>query len=170
MCCVSFSGAACLLSAPFLSPLSVSLLPKHNNSNKNSKYTLTLTLVPSLPSLSAAANKQTQRSCWAIAATSALSDRFRVAAWKAGQPIADVTFAPQALVDCGSEMNYTTGGLVAGSCNGGSAHLANQLFAKIGIVDDTCAPYLGVAFTHWAETTCAGALIVVLLMFPFSDY
>ena len=94
-------------------------------------------------------------SCWAFAATGALSDRFKISEWRrTGADAPDVTLAPQILLNCGMRARRDEPGLVAGSCYGGSALLAYQFIHEYGIVDDSCAPYAAASPTHWAEQAC----------------
>ena len=86
-------------------------------------------------------------SCWAFAATGALSDRIKIAT---GGLLPDVTLSPQALLDCGASATPSTG-----SCNGGNPTLAYEFMANTGITDETCSPYQGVDNTNWAEVPCA---------------
>eukprot|EP00048_Salpingoeca_helianthica_P016433 m.232295 g.232295 ORF g.232295 m.232295 type:complete len:315 (-) comp18666_c0_seq1:147-1091(-) len=105
-------------------------------------------------------------SCWAFATTGALSDRFIIANYrKTGKRSVDITLAPQVLLNCGMEVNETSGDLVAGSCYGGSAHLANVYMASNGITDDTCAPYAAMSPTQWAEVPCAQTMCKTCDMF-----
>ena len=85
-------------------------------------------------------------SCWAFAATGALSDRIKIAT---GGLMPDVTLSPQALLDCGASATPSTG-----SCNGGNPTLAYEFMANTGITDETCSPYQGVDNTNWAEVPC----------------
>ena len=68
-------------------------------------------------------------SCWAHAATSALSDRIKIqrkAAWP------DVNISPQVLISCGPD----------DGCHGGDSGKANAFMAqKEGITDETCSIY-----------------------------
>ena len=73
-------------------------------------------------------------SCWAEAATSALSDRYAIAT---GGRL-KIQLAPQVLLN----FNPTTSG---GSCSGGDDLKAYDFIHKYGIVDDTCAAFLGVS-------------------------
>ena len=86
-------------------------------------------------------------SCWAFAATGALSDRIKIAT---GGLLPDVNLSPQALLDCGASATPSTG-----SCNGGNPTLAYEFMANTGITDETCSPYQGVDNTNWAEIPCA---------------
>ena len=86
-------------------------------------------------------------SCWAFAATGALSDRIKIAT---GGLLPDVNLSPQALLDCGASATPSTG-----SCNGGNPKLAYEFMANTGITDETCSPYQGVDNTNWAEIKCA---------------
>lgn len=68
-------------------------------------------------------------SCWAHAATSALSDRIKIArnaAWP------DVNIAPQVLISC--EMKDD-------GCHGGEAYNAFEWMAKNEVTDETCSIY-----------------------------
>ncbi len=71
-------------------------------------------------------------SCWAEAATGALSDRYAIAT--SGK--LRVTLAPQILIN----FNARTSG---GSCNGGDDIKSYDFIHKYGIADDTCAPFTG---------------------------
>ena len=68
-------------------------------------------------------------SCWAHAATSALSDRIKIqrrAAWP------DINISPQVLISCGPD----------DGCHGGDSGKANAYMAKEeGITDETCSIY-----------------------------
>ena len=68
-------------------------------------------------------------SCWAFAATSALSDRIKIMR-KAAFP--DILLAPQVLVSC----EHPDLG-----CNGGNSLTAYQYIKDYGISDETCSPY-----------------------------
>lgn len=67
----------------------------------------------------------------------ALSDRYAIAT----QNKLRIQLAPQSLLN----FNERTAG---GTCNGGSDFAAYRFMHKYGIVDDTCAPFLGV---NWAR-------------------
>ncbi len=67
-------------------------------------------------------------SCWAHAATSALSDRIKIAR-KAAWP--DINLSPQVLISCGP----------GDGCHGGEAGQANEWMHKNGITDETCSIY-----------------------------
>jgi cathepsin X len=69
-------------------------------------------------------------SCWAMSATSALNDRFKLQR-KNAYP--DIQIAVQGLLNCGH---------VAGDCNGGNAIKAYKWIATNGISDETCNPYV----------------------------
>jgi len=84
-------------------------------------------------------------SCWAFAATGALSDRVKIAT----KGRVDFPISPQALLDCGK---------AAGSCNGGSPELAYEYAATVGLPDETCLPYRGMDNSNWGETPCADRL------------
>lgn len=87
-------------------------------------------------------------SCWAFAATGALSDRVKIAT-KARLP--DFSLSPQALLDCAAPH--------AGSCNGGSHTLAYEWAAEPpGLPDETCLPYRGMDHSNWGESPCADRL------------
>jgi cathepsin X len=80
-------------------------------------------------------------SCWAFAATSALSDRIRIAAqdqWP------EVNLAPQVLLNCGN----------AGTCQGGDSGAAYQYINQQGITDETCAPYQAIDLNCTAINVC----------------
>jgi cathepsin X len=67
-------------------------------------------------------------SCWAHAATSALSDRIKIAR-KAAWP--DVNIAPQVLISCSGD----------DGCHGGEAYNAFEWMNKNEVTDETCAIY-----------------------------
>ena len=67
-------------------------------------------------------------SCWAFAASEALSDRFAIAS----QGEVDVVLSPEDMVSC----DYTDNG-----CNGGMIPNAWNYLANTGIVSDKCFPY-----------------------------
>jgi cathepsin X len=79
-------------------------------------------------------------SCWAEAATGAISDRYAIAT----QNKLRVQLAPQSLLN----FNERTSG---GSCNGGSDYVAYRFMHKYGLVDDTCAPFQGLNWLHGFE-------------------
>jgi cathepsin X len=70
-------------------------------------------------------------SCWAQAATGALTDRYIIATNGKFQ----ATLAPQNLLN----FRHITGG----TCDGGDADKAYEFINKYGITDDTCTPYFG---------------------------
>jgi cathepsin X len=67
-------------------------------------------------------------SCWAHAATSALSDRIKIAR-KAAWP--DINIAPQVLISCSGD----------DGCHGGEAYNAFEWMNKNEITDETCSIY-----------------------------
>jgi cathepsin X len=67
-------------------------------------------------------------SCWAHAATSALSDRIKIAR-KAQWP--DINVAPQVLISCSGD----------DGCHGGEAYNAFEWMAKNEVTDETCSVY-----------------------------
>jgi len=67
-------------------------------------------------------------SCWAHAATSAFSDRIKIAR-KAAWP--DINVAPQVLISCSGD----------DGCHGGEAFNAFEWMAKNEISDETCSIY-----------------------------
>jgi len=69
-------------------------------------------------------------SCWAHAATSALSDRIKIAR-KAAWP--DINIAPQVLISCSEDFG----------CHGGDAYNAFEWMSKNEITDETCSIYRG---------------------------
>jgi len=75
-------------------------------------------------------------SCWAHAATSALSDRIKIAR-KAAWP--DINIAPQVLVSCEQKDE---------GCNGGSALNSYQFIYENYITDETCSIYQGRGWTN----------------------
>jgi cathepsin X len=74
-------------------------------------------------------------SCWAEAATGALSDRYTIATSGALR----VQLAPQVL------LNFVED-LTGGSCMGGNDLDAYKFVSRFGITDDTCAPFLGMNY------------------------
>eukprot|EP01105_Mastigella_eilhardi_P002707 TRINITY_DN1348_c0_g1_i1.p1 TRINITY_DN1348_c0_g1~~TRINITY_DN1348_c0_g1_i1.p1 ORF type:complete len:305 (-),score=58.67 TRINITY_DN1348_c0_g1_i1:89-1003(-) len=70
-------------------------------------------------------------SCWAHAVTSMLNDRFRIAAL---QKFSQLMLAPQQLVDCTKN----------GSCLVGFPGQCHEYAKTVGLVDETCKPYLAV--------------------------
>ena len=85
-------------------------------------------------------------SCWAFAATGALSDRVKIAT--KGR-LVDFSISPQALLDCAKD---------AGTCNGGNPNLAYHYAATVGLPDETCLPYRGMDNSNWGESPCAERL------------
>lgn len=79
-------------------------------------------------------NPQYCGSCWAHAATSALSDRIKIAR-KAAWP--DINLSPQVLLSC-SIGDDEFGNL---GCNGGYAIDSNKWIYENYITDETCAIY-----------------------------
>lgn len=87
-------------------------------------------------------------SCWAHAATGALTDRMIIAQGKSATPhVPIVPLSPQVLLDCKDEM--------LGTCHGGSALGAYDFIKNNGITDITCSPYMGVDDNYWGEVSCA---------------
>jgi len=83
-------------------------------------------------------------SCWAMAATSALSDRMKIAL---NATLPDIDLATQVLLDCGDESG-------AGGCDGGSSTAANQFMQQTGITDDSCAVYMAADYVLESELPC----------------
>lgn len=83
-------------------------------------------------------------SCWAFAATSALSDRIKIAR-KAQWP--DINLAPQVLISCE---------LPDEGCHGGDARTAYEWIHKNNITDETCSPYQ--AFGHDNGVDCTAQI------------
>jgi len=83
-------------------------------------------------------------SCWAEAATGALSDRYRIATNGSVQ----VNLAVQVLLNHDKK-------ITGGTCFGGDSFRAAHFFYKYGISDDTCAPFAGTDFT-WGFDCCIG--------------
>ena len=79
-------------------------------------------------------------SCWAEAATGALSDRFTIAT----QGKLRVALSPQALLN----FNQL---LTGGTCNGGDDLKAYEFAHKHGIADDTCQVFVGLDAAHGFE-------------------
>ncbi len=80
-------------------------------------------------------------SCWAHAATGALTDRM-IIAMETNIPV--IPLSPQVLLDCKDTKNL-------GSCHGGSALGAYAFIMANGITDVTCSPYMGVDDNYWGE-------------------
>jgi cathepsin X len=70
-------------------------------------------------------------SCWAMAATSALSDRIKI---QRGAAFPDVNIAPQPILEC------LVTGETAG-CDGGVSIVLYDYVMKNGITDETCSIY-----------------------------
>lgn len=91
-------------------------------------------------------------SCWAFASTGALTDRIAIAS--DGLHFA---ISPQALLDC-ADLNELDGRdatpHAAGSCNGGSTHLAYAFASEIGLTSLSCLPYAGMDQSNWGELPC----------------
>ena len=88
-------------------------------------------------------------SCWAMATTSALSDRLKIAA---GPGHAEINLAPQVLINC-------DGG---GTCFGGDPSKAYHYMSENGVPEETCQNYeavngeckpMGVCETCWPGDT-----------------
>ena len=93
-------------------------------------------------------------SCWAHAASGALSDRYKIAT---GGLAGEINISPQGLLDCSADANDNA--TYAGSCNGGNPTLAYDSISKLGgISDRTCLPYTGQDFSNWAEIPCQNRL------------
>jgi len=82
-------------------------------------------------------------SCWAFSATSALSDRIKIAR-KAQFP--DVNLSPQVLISCGP----------GDGCGGGDAFDAYQWIHEHNITDESCSPYQ--AFGHTNGIGCSAEI------------
>jgi cathepsin X len=76
-------------------------------------------------------------SCWAEAATGALSDRYNIAT---GNKL-NIQLAPQQLLNFNAKNS-------GGSCNGGDAYRSYEFVHTYGISDDTCAPFVGLNWLH----------------------
>lgn len=83
-------------------------------------------------------------SCWAEAATGALSDRYRIAT----NGTLQVNLAVQVLLNYDASMS-------GGSCFGGDDLKAAEFIHRYGISDDTCAPFQGTDF-GWGFDCCDG--------------
>ncbi len=79
-------------------------------------------------------------SCWAEAATGAISDRFAIATNNKLR----VQIAPQQF------LNFDQS-ITGGSCNGGDHLQAYAFMHKYGVADDTCAVFMGVDAAHGFE-------------------
>jgi len=88
-------------------------------------------------------------SCWAHAATSAVSDRIKIAR-KAQWP--DINIAPQVLISCSGD----------DGCHGGEAYNAFEWMAKNEITDETCSIYRARGHDNGQEcsqmTTCENCM------------
>ena len=86
-----------------------------------------------------ATNQETCGSCWAVSATSVLSDRWAI--WTQGpNPQLSATYvlgcvSDGAVPEPKVRFNNTQG------CNGGFPAAAAELFARFGVVDNSCASY-----------------------------
>lgn len=83
-------------------------------------------------------------SCWAFSATSALSDRIKIAR-KAQFP--DINLSPQVLISCE---------LPDEGCHGGDARTAYEWIHANDITDETCSPYQ--AFGHDNGVGCSAMI------------
>lgn len=83
-------------------------------------------------------------SCWAFAATSALSDRIKIAR-KAQWP--DVNLSPQVLISCETPDD---------GCDGGDAKNAYEWISNNNITDETCSPYQ--AYGHDNGVGCSAQI------------
>ena len=84
-------------------------------------------------------------SCWAHAATAALSDRIKIAR-KAAWP--DIELSRQVLLNC---LDTKGRGAEMSSCNGGDPYAAYHYMAERGLPDETCAAYVA------ADQVCTDA-------------
>lgn len=85
-------------------------------------------------------------SCWADAATGALSDRFAIATGNALR----VSLSTQVFLN----FNANTSG---GDCYNGDHLRALQFVFEYGIVDDSCAPFIGLQLQVW-KRRCPGII------------
>jgi cathepsin X len=76
-------------------------------------------------------------SCWAEAATGALSDRYNIAT---GNKLR-VQLAPQNLLNFKEK-------ITGGGCTGGDSLKAYEFFHNYGVSDDTCATFVGVDYAR----------------------
>jgi len=76
-------------------------------------------------------------SCWAEAATGALSDRFALDT----KGKLRVQLSPQILLNFDAR-------ITGGSCNGGDSLKAYEFIHRYGIGDDTCQPFVGLNWLH----------------------
>ena len=74
-------------------------------------------------------------SCWAEAATGALSDRYKIAT----KGKLNLNLAPQNLLNFDPKLS-------GGGCQGGDSAKAYSFIRHFGITDDTCATFLGEDF------------------------
>lgn len=79
-------------------------------------------------------------SCWAEAATGALTDRYLIATNRK----LNIQLAPQQLLNFNARIS-------GGSCNGGSNLKAYEFIHKYGISDDSCAPFVGLNWLRGFE-------------------
>lgn len=75
-------------------------------------------------------------SCWAFAATGALSDRISILQ---GGQLPDVNLSPQHLLNADADTD------APGTCNGGSAHLAYDWVRNTGYANTPCFPFATLA-------------------------
>jgi len=82
-------------------------------------------------------------SCWAHAATGALSDRFKIA-FRASVP--DIILAPQVLLNLSPLFSPHPG-----TCESGNPNVAYEFIYQHGITDESCAPYEGTMMATYGE-------------------
>ena len=78
-------------------------------------------------------------SCWAFAATGALSDRVKIAV---KGKLVDFSISPQ---------SCSIVARLPAACNGGNPTLAYQYATKVGLPDETCLPYKGMDNSNWGR-------------------
>ena len=83
-------------------------------------------------------------SCWAFAATSALSDRIKI---RRRSQWPDINLAPQVLISCETPDE---------GCHGGDAKNAYSWIKKNNITDETCSPYQ--AYGHDNGVGCSAEI------------
>jgi cathepsin X len=86
-------------------------------------------------------------SCWAEAATGALSDRYIIATGG----LAQIQLSPQVLLNFNPSIS-------GGTCNGGDHVKAYEFANKYGIADDSCAPFAGLNWLYGFEVAASTSL------------
>lgn len=86
------------------------------------------------PSIRVAPNQGPCGSCWAVAATSVLTDRFCIASQQANRSATfqNLSLATQYMLDCDDD---------GGGCAGGQLHNAWEFLQREGLPEEACHPY-----------------------------